>query len=274
MNYILKISAAGNRFILIDKRWFNKVPENSSDYFYPCPFSFESFLSSFRQNLILRKKQISYFISQPQLTLTDGCIILREERESLICDFYNKDGSQAEMCGNAACCISFYLEDLNLNVKNFRLGEKKILTVPKGGIILDKPKNPILTFHKPFFFSFIDTGVPHGVIYFPHLDFKESRKLKKKVEKLRFQNINSYNKGMNVSFYEVLSPNHLKAITYERGVEDFTLSCGTGALAVSLVYKEIANKTEGEIKVQMPGGTLKIVTGQKLKLFSQVKKGF
>ena len=184
-------------------------------------------------------------------------------------------------------------------------------------------------------FSFIDTGVPHGVVECSQLDFTDPKKvlglptlelptlefpalelptlelpivssskktlkgkknlslkndqkqklLKPLALKLRTKNINNYSEGMNVSFYQVLSKNKLKAITFERGVEDWTLACGTGALAVSLVY--LSKETQGEaqqiqvkksqqenLRIEMPGGSLKVEKGDRLKLFSEVKKSF
>ena len=278
MNYILKISGTGNRFLLIDKRWFsrNTAPDGWLSYSRSSSLNFEDFTHLSTTNTSHRKKIIAHLTSNPQLSSTDGLIILKETDDSLVCDFYNKDGSEAEMCGNAACCISFYLEWLGLNIKSFQLGKKKVKPVSKGGIIIEKPINPIINCNQPFVFSFIDTGVPHGVIHYLKLNFENKTDLKKLAMQLRFQNIRSYQKGMNVSFYQTLSDHdQLKAITYERGIEDFTLACGTGALAVSLIHRDKYKlKSNQLLTVKMPGGTLKVKDGTHLKLFSQVKKGF
>ena len=82
---------------------------------------------------------------------------------------------------------------------------------------------------------------------------------------------------MNVSFFQIKEANQLKAITYERGVEDFTLSCGTGALATAFVYLYRYNfpiKNPKIISVQMPGGNLEVQKGPPPALFSFPKKGF
>ena len=314
MGFLLKISGAGNRFLLADERWFKGLtaPINWTKDSQPTELKFEDFKTFSTLDLAKREKIIASLLSNPQLSQTDGLVILRSsDKEGLIFDFYNKDGSQAEMCGNATCCLAFYLNWLDLNVKEFFLGTQKISFDSKGAVLLKKPKNKAQSFTKPFPFYFIDTGVPHGVIPCDTLSFEkiysyktelplnnspiESLKdLREKAQALRFKNIPPYKEGMNVSFYQALSNDHIKAVTFERGVEDFTLACGTGALAVSLIHKYKNNfkgmlikkdqnqkdslkeeKTQSPlVKVEMPGGVLTVEIGEKLKLSSQVKKGF
>ena len=317
MGFLLKISGAGNRFLLVDQKWFQgeKAPESWENHSHTTKLKFEDFTALSEADLSQRKKLLSDFLSHHSLNLTDGLIVLREKtirkttntntaseiEKVLTCDFYNKDGSKANMCGNAACCLSFYFNWLGLNVKEFVLGNQKVRLDLNGAVLLDKPKKEPLLVIDPFPFYFIDTGVPHGVIpcdkihYYPSLDssIESLNSMTKKAQALRFKNIPPYKEGMNVSFYQVLSSHHLKAITFERGVEDFTLACGTGALAVSLIHnhksnlekesivkKNISNKDSSFkkqnnfIKVEMPGGTLEVEIGGQLKLTSQVKKNF
>ena len=400
MGFLLKISGAGNRFLLVDQKWFQgeKIPENWENHSHPTKLKFEDFTALSESDLRQRKKLLNDFLSHHFLNLTDGLIVLREKtirkttntntvseiEKVLICDFYNKDGSKADMCGNAACCLAFYFNRLGLNVKEFVLGNQKVRLDLNRAVLLDKPKKEPLLVMDPFPFYFIDTGVPHGVIpcdkiHYPSIrnlsnpsiknlnnpsiknlsnpsiknlsnpsiknlsnpsiknlsnpsiknlnnpsiknlsnpsiknlsnpsiknlnnpsiknlnnpSIKSLNSMKKRVQALRFKNIPPYKEGMNVSFYQVLSSYHLKAITFERGVEDFTLACGTGALAVSLIHnhksnlekeslvkKTISNKDSSFkkqnsfIKVEMPGGDLEVEIGEQLKLTSQVKKGF
>ena len=363
MNFLLKISGSGNRFLLADKRHFNqkKAPKNWKA-FIPSPYEFKDFLKLADTNTSKRKIFFKNLISQAPLA--DGLIVLDSTdldatnvdsadldfvdfvlkksratekqlqtlgQKKLICSFYNKDGSLASMCGNAACCLSFYIEELDLDLKKFFFEHQEIPIAQNSGIFITKSiKNPLnfsealLSFSKTLAFSFIDTGVPHGVVECSQLDFTDPKKpvgiirnstqippkgekdlkndqkplLKTIALKLRAKNINSYTEGMNVSFYQVLSKNKLKAITFERGVEDWTLACGTGALAVSLVYlskeaqrekdqveknpqkksqkqKLQAKRTQEEkLRIEMPGGFLKVEKGDHLKLFSEVKKSF
>lgn len=317
MGLLLKISGAGNRFILADQRWFktedpsiedlSKVKNDWRDFSYSSPLPFDAFKALSQKNPLERKKTLDLLLSKPPLALADGLIVLKNlYAEPLIFDFYNKDGSQAEMCGNATCCLSYYLNQLGLNVKEFYLGNQKVFLDSKGSVVLEKPTKETLYKTEPFPYYFVDTGVPHGVVpcnelIFPSHNspgsgssFENTKQLKEKAQALRFKNIEPYKEGMNVSFYQALSDNHLKAVTFERGVEGFTLACGTGALAVSLVhsYKNQNSLLKKQnfyskikalikqpsknnlIKVEMPGGTLTVEIGDRLKLSSQVKQGF
>ena len=277
-NYILKISGAGNRFLLADKNNFglNSSPYNWEEHSYKTTESFEEFSKLIQFNFQKRRIFIQKLLSQPDLSLTDGLIVLkREEDSSFYCDFYNKDGSTAEMCGNASCCISMYAHWQSFPLKKFLLGKTQVFCVKEGGIILNLPKPSITDFEEDCNFSFINTGVPHGVIECPKsLNFSKKKELETVAKKLRFRNIKGH-QGMNVSFYTALKKNQLKAVTYEQGVEDWTLACGTGALAVALVYVHRHSINNAKIIfVNMPGGQLKVQIEPHLALFSPVKKGF
>ena len=278
-NYILKISGAGNRFLLADKQNFNRDSsalgwEQNS---YKTKHSFEDFTALAKTDISNRKVFLKKLISEPDLSLTDGLIVINRKSEtSFYCDFYNKDGSTAEMCGNASCCVSMYAHWLNFPLKTLLLGKTELFCLKEGGIIFKKINPSILGFkEKELNFSFINTGVPHGVIECSNESvFSNKTDLKKIAQKLRFKNING-NQGMNVSFYQVIQSNRLKAFSYERGVEDWTLACGTGALASALVYlHKHSIKNTNIIFVEMPGGRLKVQVHPDLALFSPVKKGF
>ena len=276
-NRILKISGAGNRFLLADQKNFSvdSLDPVWKDHSYITDKNFEEFVNLAESSLPYRKIFIKELLVHPGLSFADGMIVLkRKEKSAFHCDFYNKDGSKAEMCGNAVCCVSMYAHWQSFPLKTFYFGETKISCVERGGIVFKQPE-AILDFKEDYSFSFINTGVPHGVIECSNkLSFSKKTELKAIAKKLRFRNIEK-NSGMNVSFYQVIQPNCLSAITYERGVEDWTLACGTGALAVALVYlhrHSIQNvKT---VFVKMPGGDLKVQLKPQLTLFSPVKKGF
>ena len=277
-NYILKISGAGNRFLLVDRNNFQKdsPPLQWEKHSCKTNHSFEDFIKLAEADILIRKNFIKNLLLQDNLSLTDGLIVLKSRSESsLRCDFYNKDGSTAEMCGNASCCVSMYAHWMSFPLKNLLLGETKLSCIEKGGIILKQIKPSILDFNEDDNWSFINTGVPHGVIECSNqLNFSNKAELKKRAKKLRFKNIEGH-QGMNVSFYKELSADLLSAITYERGVEDWTLACGTGALAVALVYlHKHSIKNKKILFVKMPGGTLKVQVQPHLALFSPVQKGF
>ena len=278
-NFILKISGAGNRFLLVDKQNFNKISldQDWEQNSYKTNHRFEDFTELAKWDVSNRAIFLKKLISQSSLSLAEGLIVLkRKNQNSFECDFYNKDGSTAEMCGNAACCVSMYADWLNFPLKKLVLGETSLSCLKEGGIILQQNDSSILKIkEKECEFYFINTGVPHGVIECPNeLAFSNKTELKKLAQKLRYKNING-NKGMNVSFYQPIKKNHLKAISYERGIEDWTLACGTGALASALVYLHKQSiKKANDVFVEMPGGKLKVQTQPYLALFSSIKKGF
>jgi len=167
----------------------------------------------------------------------DGMLVLEKSKVADVrMRIFNADGSEAEMCGNGARCAALYMgkEDIKLQTKagiiqaEVRGDSVKIkLTDPKDirlGI-------PILINSHTLKANFINTGVPHTVIFVEGLD---------KIDILGLGcKIRNHKKfapaGTNVDFIEVLNNNSLKIRTYERGVEDETLACGTGSVASALV---------------------------------------
>ena len=273
-NFILKISAAGNRFFFIDKLYMPSSQmagweENS----FQTNKSFEDFLSLEKKTKIEREEFLKDFferIPEDEGKSADGLVIFKKEDEFL---FYNKDGSQALMCGNAVCCIAHFLGEKGRDLKKFSLNGSEV-QVEEGGVLLKK-KEEALEIKKPFPFYFIDTGVPHGVIPLENLNFEDLEELKSQALKIRHLNIKNYKEGMNVTFYEKLEKNKIKALSFERGVEDFTLACGTGALASASVYNKSSKEDLPQVVVSMPGGDLRVSFKKGFfHLFSPVKKGF
>jgi len=190
---------------------------------------------------------------------TDGFIFLNwlnESENKLTWDFYNNDGSAAEMCGNATRCVGFYMKNILKLKKNFY----DLQTI--AGLINIKIENET-TFevrmtaiekydHASYFWC--DTGVPHIVIEID--DFDAYLNLKEKCRELRFHS-DFMPRGTNVTLISFLGvQSKLRAVSYERGVEDFTQACGTGAMAAAF-YNLIKNNVV-ETYVEMPGGTLKM----------------
>jgi diaminopimelate epimerase len=155
---------------------------------------------------------------------------------------FNPDGSEPQMCGNGARCAALYL------------GKNKASIETKAGIIktqvkgenvkikLTEPKNikldiPIRVNNRNLKVNFIDTGVPHTVIFVEGLD---------KIDVFNLGRDIRYHKqfaprGANVNFIEVAGKNAIAIRTYERGVEDETLACGTGSVAAALIFALKAN---------------------------------
>lgn len=194
-----------------------------------------------------------------EVTKTDGFIFLSwldESQHHLQWDFYNNDGSMAEMCGNATRCVAYYAK----NVMHVQGNHLKIQTIagPIDIKILDKElfevkMTAIQKFaHDKFFWC--DTGVPHIVFEIP--DFADYRKYLSHCRELRFH-ADFQPRGTNVTLVLLdVAANKLKAVSYERGVEDFTEACGTGAMAAA--YYNLNKRGQSETLVEMPGGLLKM----------------
>ena len=181
--------------------------------------------------------------------------------------FYNSDGSRGEMCGNGARCICRYAYDNGIAgevmtvetdaglVPGWRLSESQYR------VKLNDPS--ALDLHRKGDIAYVelgDPGVPHAVVEYPALNWADRDALKEQFRALRFDP--AFPKGANVNFYRWLGAAEVQILTFERGVEDFTLACGTGSGAVAATVWAKGQLPGGHLTVQNPGGTLSVtVTG-------------
>jgi diaminopimelate epimerase len=100
-----------------------------------------------------------------------------------------------------------------------------------------------------------DPGVPHGVFRFEGLDWNMRDELRERMRAERYADY--FPKGANVNYYDFLSEDRVRILTFERGVEDFTLACGTGSGSVAAVLWLTGQLPGGKIAVENPGGTLR-----------------
>lgn len=210
----------------------------------------------------------------------DGFILLEQTSTTEFrWNFFNNDGSDAEMCGNATRCVGYYIRnELNQTDSPWKLSTTAgIIEITANGVKQFKIKmSPIKKLNSSLGF-FCDTGVPHLVLEFDKKDlFKNlNTDLKLKSSQLRFHPEHQP-KGTNVTYIEFSKdPKKIKAVSFERGVEDFTAACGTGAMAAA--YYNLTKCGISETAVEMPGGTLimnlsnlesPLMTGPTLKLGS------
>ncbi len=207
----------------------------------------------------------------------DGVIVLGEDTDT---DFtfriFNADGSEAEMCGNGARCAALFAHQQGITKTPMRFktlagtigaridGENIAIqmTAPFGletHIAIDVLAKP-LTAH------FINTGVPHAIIFFESLDNVPVAELGRAVRlHSRFAPA-----GTNADFVQVLEGNRIRVRTYERGVEDETLACGTGAVASAIISKHLGKVASTPVLVTMKGGELKIDFAELGNDYSQV----
>jgi diaminopimelate epimerase len=186
----------------------------------------------------------------------DGLIkINRHPNYDFEVDYYNSDGSKS-FCGNGARCAVKFAGTLGLTVSECRFlgidGEHKA-AVKKGLIYLDMlPVGTVERYQDAFV---LHTGSPHFVKFSNNLSAENIGEYGKAI---RYSD-QFKKEGINVNLVKQLSRDSIQIETYERGVEDETLSCGTGATACALVLATLENRIgDYEINVAVKGGDLKV----------------
>lgn len=183
-------------------------------------------------------------------------------------NFFNTDGSRAEMCGNAARCAILYLAD------HYFTSQRSISLATEAGVIHGKKVDDRLvevTMPMPKTESFsydeklvrldsevlrlfcVNTGVPHAVIETE--DFKNFPK--EKIGQALVKHPIFGEAGSNITFFQKKETHRILSSTFERGVECETLACGTGVTAAALIYSQLYLSTF-PILVEVPGGTLEV----------------
>lgn len=196
---------------------------------------------------------------------SDGVLLLEKSNKAdFKMRYINADGGEVEMCGNGGRAItafahevmdlkkeSYIFETMNglyqcsLDpVHGFRLKMTELYDVDKIKLdTLNIPNKSCL---------YLNTGVPHCVFEVENLG---EYPVFEKGKGVRYHSL--FAKGTNANFFEVISPKHLRIRTYERGVENETLSCGTGVTATAITAAKKYQWTE-EILVETPGGQLAV----------------
>ncbi|MDG1058932.1 MAG: diaminopimelate epimerase [Flavobacteriaceae bacterium] len=237
-----KYQGTGNDFILIDDRSLN-FPEKDV-------------------SLVARLCDRRFGIG------ADGLILIQNAATS---DFkmlyFNADGNESTLCGNGARCTIAFANFLNCikNKTTFEAVDGLHSAHIEGDIISLQMHdvNEIQTFEN---YSFLDTGSPH------HVEMVEGLKTFDVYGNGKRIRLGSpyHTTGTNVNFVEQLDDDRFAIRTYERGVEDETLSCGTGATAVALAMHQNKKTTATKIKISVEGGVLEIQFELTDKGYSQI----
>jgi diaminopimelate epimerase len=174
-------------------------------------------------------------------------------------DFYNSDGSTADMCGNGARCFARYVQkEAGVRERTtFETGAGVITATFAGErvkINLTRPKdlrlNEVIQVSTgPQAVHSLNTGVPHAVLFVPDADQAMVLSLG---HEIRFHP-HFAPKGTNVNFVQVLGGSTIRVRTYERGVEGETLACGTGVTASALIAAKLHGFTS-PVSVKVQGG--------------------
>ena len=177
--------------------------------------------------------------------------------------FYNSDGTRGEMCGNGARCICRFAYEMGI------AGEKMVVQTDAGlvpGWRLDestyrvKLNNPgVLDLHRKADAAYVELGnpgVPHAVKEVPGLTWEDGPRLWEMAKALRFDP--AFPKGANANLYTWLDDTTIRILTFERGVEDYTLACGTGTGSTAAALWASGELPGGYLKAENRGGMLSV----------------
>ncbi len=227
--YFSKYHGTGNDFILIDET----IKHND-----------------------LSPQQIAYLCNRNFGIGADGLMQLRLKADyDFEMVYYNSDGKPSSMCGNGGRCISQFAKDLGLIDQQARFiaidGEH--ISIFNGLEIELKMINtgqPVME-DKGYV---LNTGSPHYIQFVAHVKAMDVYNFGKTIRNSdRF-----LSEGINVNFLEIEAEGQIFVRTYERGVENETLSCGTGVTAAALTYAAVKEKAIHLVKVNTRGGALSV----------------
>jgi diaminopimelate epimerase len=234
-----KYQGTGNDFVLID----NRKKEHS-----------------------LTNNQIKQICDRHFGVGADGLMLLENEiGYDFKMVYYNSDGNESTMCGNGGRCISAFAKKLGLvstKAKFIAIDGDHEANFEDEIVSLKMNDVKSIIVNETYFQ--INTGSPHYVHF---TEYVEELDVKKEGKLIRYSPIFK-EEGINVNFVEKINENAIFVRTYERGVEDETLSCGTGvtASAISLIHHKIGSH---EIRIETLGGSLSVklenIDGQKIQ---------
>ena len=198
----------------------------------------------------------------------DGLILIQNAATS---DFkmvyFNADGNESSLCGNGARCTIAFANFLNcIEDKTTFEAVDGLHSAHIDGDIISLQMHDVSKIQAFENHTFLDTGSPHHVEMVEKLKTFDVYGNGKRIR----EGSPYYATGTNVNFVEQLAKDQFAIRTYERGVEDETLSCGTGATAVALAMYENKKTTATKIKINVQGGVLEIQFEVTDKGYSQI----
>ena len=242
-----KMNGAGNDFIVVDDRR-NAVPDH-------------------------RWPELARTLCQRHLSIgADGLMVVKPP----VCGgdyrmlFFNSDGSMGEMCGNGARCICRYGYETGLSgptqtvettaglVTGTRIDRRQYRVQLNSPTVIRLHEAPVVE-GKAWPCAYVELGspgLPHAVVPYPGLADADPQALFQLGKAMRSHP--AFPKGANVNFYEPTGPDQVLEKTFERGVEDFTLACGTGTGSVVAVLTLLGQVSGQGVQVSMAGGVLTI----------------
>lgn len=243
--YFYKYQGTGNDFIIIDNRG---------------------------KTIFLTDKQISNLCHRNFGIGADGLMLIENEKDvDFKMRYFNSDGAEGTLCGNGSRCITRCVYDLGLIKKQYTFNAA-------DGNHLCLKENEHLHLHLNFSQQYevidndyiLNTGSPHYVFFDDNQNI-ETTEFIEKAKKIRFHEKFVAQRGINVNQVQILDDSKIRVRTYERGVENETLSCGTGVTAASIAYA-LRFLQDGQINIMVEtlGGQLQVSFEKKLQQFTNI----
>ena len=196
------------------------------------------------------------------LSGADGFMAVdHSEKADFKLHFYNSDGSRGEMCGNGSRCICRFAYDHGI------AGETMVVETDAGLVpgkrlsesqYLVQLNNPgIVDLNRKGDIAYVELGtpgVPHAVAEIPGLAWDRAEELRQLGKSLRYDP--AFPKGANVNFFTWTGEGKVRVMTYERGVENYTLACGTGCGSTAVTLWLRGQLPGGKLVAENKGGTL------------------
>ncbi len=185
----------------------------------------------------------------------DGLILLED---SAATDFkmvyFNADGNEGTMCGNGGRCIVAFAKFLKIieNATTFEAIDG-LHTATVSGDVVSLQMQDVTAINDKGAGVFLDTGSPHHVQFEEHISNFDIKTIGRNIRNEVYGT-----EGSNVNFVKKIDNTTFRLRTYERGVEDETLACGTGATAVAIAMNYLKETNASDIKLNVEGGELHV----------------
>ena len=224
-----KYQGTGNDFVMIDNR----------DFSFPTT-----------------KENIHHLCNRHFGIGADGLILVEnDETSDFKMVYFNSDGNESSMCGNGGRCIVAF-------AKYLKIIDKKTYFTAIDGLHYAEIEDDIVKLQmidvseieKINNDYILNTGSPHYIVFTSDI---KNIDLIHDAKKIRY-NEHFFQEGINVNFVEQIADHHIFVRTYERGVEDETLACGTGVTASTLAFAEQENLKINKLEVTVLGGNLEV----------------
>lgn len=202
----------------------------------------------------------------------DGLILLEDhEYLNFKMIYYNSDGSQSGFCGNGSRCITHFARFLDIIEKEAKfeaydgIHKSKIINDYVSVSINDIDSSKIKFFNNKYKAAFIDSGSPHLILNEFNIDGKDIVKQSRIIKNY----FTEFEDGININYFSKVDDKIILR-TYERGVEDETLSCGTGAVALALFLKINSINIKNEALISTKGGDLSVYIEKSDSFFNNI----